>query len=104
MEAGIAILLHIAFQDGFDDDTVVARLDGREVYRGQGLSTDYRIGVAASFELEVEAGRKAIEIDLPLKHIGGSLEIDITAPAYLAVSTTGTELSFRVAHRRFGYA
>lgn len=104
MEDTIAILLHVAFQDGFDDDTALVRIDGQEVYRREGLTTDTRIGVAASFERQIEPGSAEIEVELPNRNVRDRLRIDVTEPVYLAVSTSGAGLEFRLARERFGYA
>jgi hypothetical protein len=40
---------------GFQDDDVTVLLDGREVWRGRGVSTDYSVGLAAVVPLPVGA-------------------------------------------------
>ncbi len=50
------VLLHIAFQEGFTDDTVVVRVNGREVFRKGSVKTRLQIGYADSFEV-IGSGR-----------------------------------------------
>lgn len=103
-EPTIAFLLHIAFQDGFDSDTVVVRLDGRQVLRRDGVATDPRFGAAGTFEVSVEAGEHSVEVELPEKGAKDALRLEVDAATYLGVSVEGTGLRFRLSETRFGYA
>ena len=44
-------LLHIAFQDGFTDDTVVVLINGGEVFRKEGVNTKLLLGYADFVEV-----------------------------------------------------
>ena len=58
-------LLHVALQEGFEDDTVVLRIADEEVYRRDSLATRMQIGLADSFELTVEEDEAELEVSLP---------------------------------------
>jgi len=58
-------LLHIAFQEGFADDTVVIRVNGKEVFRKASVKTRTQIGYAGSFEVNVQEGSVNVEVTLP---------------------------------------
>ena len=62
-------LLHIAFQEGFTDDTVVVRVNGEEVFHKGSVKTRLQIGYADSFEMTVEEGSVNVEVLLPLKNL-----------------------------------
>ncbi len=46
--------LRIALHDGFEDDTVVVKVNGKEVFKQENIETKRQIGKAASFEVKVE--------------------------------------------------
>jgi hypothetical protein len=57
--------LSIDLREGFYHLPVVVRLDGREVFRSQSLSTRMQTGLAGQVRLEVGADPVEIEIELP---------------------------------------
>lgn len=62
-------LLHIAFQEGFDDDSVIVRINGKEMFRKDDLKTRSQIGYAGSFETNSHEGPVTIDILLPNKNL-----------------------------------
>ena len=46
--------LHVKLRDGFSNDTVTIKLNGKEVYRKSGVSTDLTISFADAVEFPVE--------------------------------------------------
>lgn len=61
--------LQVDLREGFNDDSVVMRVDGREVYRRSGVRTNYSVGIADRIEIEVPAGKAQVELALPLRGI-----------------------------------
>ena len=100
----MAPVLHIALQDGFADDTVVVRINGDEVFRKDGVATDPRISVADSYETQMQEGPVRVEVDLPKKEIQGSLTIQFSGSAYVAVSLEEGSIRYKVSDRPYGYA
>ena len=96
--------LHVALQDGFDDDTVEVRVDGLLVFQREAVTTMTQISLAASFDVEV-AGPVELEVSLP----GRDLSTLVSVPeqpggAFVAVSVVGDSLVHRLAEEPFGYA
>lgn len=95
--------LTIALQSGFDGDTVVVTVDGAQVMRRQGISTDTRVSLAAQHELTVHAGPTEIAVELPDRRLSSSVKLNVTADMHLGVSVDGVEISFRESSQAFGY-
>lgn len=96
--------LHIAFQEGFENDLAVVSLDGKEVFRKAGLTTRLQIGRAHAFDLDVEARPFEVEITLPEKGLSKTIRIDPARPVYLGISLADRgELALEVSHQPFGY-
>ena len=94
--------LHIALQDGFTNDTVAISLDGREVYRKDGVKTDLRISRADAIDVEAAGAHATVEVRA--KAQSGSTSLDPARTPYLAVSldADGRPL-FRASSEPFGY-
>lgn len=82
-------LLHIALQEGFEQEEVVLQINGKEVFHKSGVTTLTQIGFADSVESEVAAGPVQVEIDLPRRHAREALIVRLNStPIYLKVSVT----------------
>ena len=99
----VASVLHIALQEGFFDDTVVVRVNGDEVYRAGEVKTDFRIGLADSWEAPQPEGPISIEVELPEKQIPGSVDVQFVGSAWVGVSIEDGLVRFRISDRPFGY-
>jgi hypothetical protein len=93
--------LHIALQDGFAGDTVSIRLDGREVYRKDGVRTDLRISRADGIDVPAAAGAN---VEVQARGQMGSVLVDADRTPYLAVSLDGDgRPAFRASTEPFAY-
>ena len=54
--------LHVALRDGFHNDTVTIKVNGKEVYRKSGITTDLTISFADSVEVPVEGATARLEV------------------------------------------
>ena len=95
--------LHIALQEGFEDETVVIRVAGREVFRKDNVRTKLQIGFADSFEMDVEEGSMSIEINLPAKGLSKSTELQVSPMVYLGASLIAGTIEYRISREPFGY-
>ena len=94
----------VDLQEGFFDDTVVFRQDGRELERRTGLRTRMQIGLAAQVELVLPPGPIALEIVLPEKDIAAVVNLPAERPLWVGVSLEEPgSLRIRVSHEAFGY-
>jgi len=97
--------LHIDFQEGFVDDSVVVRVNDEEYFK-QDIRTRLQTGYAGSLEIDVQRRRVDVEVDLPSKGISKSIPVvfDKSDIVYLGLSVTAQgEISERVSHEPFGY-
>ena len=99
---GTATLLHIAFEDGFDHDSAVVKVDGREVSRLEGLTTRYQISLARAVDFEAE-GPARVEVSVPTRCLSRWEVVPLDAPTYVAVSIEDDGLSWRTQHEPYGY-
>jgi hypothetical protein len=95
--------LHVALQDGFSNDAVSIKVNGREVFRRDGVSTRTQIGLAAAHEMSVDEGSATVEVDLPDRRLSSATTIAVTGDVYLGVSVDGQNLKFVQSSQLFGY-
>ena len=96
-------LLHIAFQEGFDDDAVIVRINGKEMFRKDNLKTRSQIGYAGSFETNSHEGPVTIDILLPIKNLSQTVQLQLTAATYVGVSIQQGKITYRISSEPFGY-
>lgn len=95
--------LHIALQEGFEDETVVIRAAGQEVFRKDNVRTKLQIGFADSLEVNVEKSPVTIEIDLPARNLAESIEVQAPNSVYLGLSLIDGKIRHRISNEPFGY-
>lgn len=96
-------LLHIALQEGFEDETVVIRVAGKEVFRKDNVRTKLQIGFADSLEVNVEESPITIEIEVAARNLTESIEVEAPNTVYLGLSLIGGEIRHRISSEPFGY-
>lgn len=97
-------IIRIALQDGFEGDSVVVKVNGKEVFKQDGVKTKRQIGKAASFTVEVEDGPVKVEVSLPLKNLAETIALQVSNETYLGVSITENKIEHRVSAEPFRYA
>jgi hypothetical protein len=80
------MVINVALQDGFDGDTVLIRVDGAEVYRGEELTTRTQISHAADTQLDVPDRPFTLEVDVPTRDVYEALPLDPHAQPNVALS------------------
>ncbi|HEX8188655.1 MAG TPA: hypothetical protein VF586_09900 [Pyrinomonadaceae bacterium] len=103
--------LRIDLQEGFGGDEVALEVDGREVFREEGVRTDRRLGLAVArpgrstyYESEVAGGGHTIKVSLPRRNLSKVIEVSAEAGTYLGVSVEGGEITCVVSKTPMGYA
>lgn len=81
--------LRIALRDGFRGHAVVITVDGREVYRGSGVTTDPRRAHADAVDLSAEAAPALIVVSVNPGDLAASLELDVSRHSHVAISLVG---------------
>lgn len=78
--------LHVDLREGFNRDTVVIRVNGREIFHSAGVATNYSVGLADRIPVEVEEGVARVEVLLPDRGVERSFEQLVTGPVTLGFS------------------
>ena len=97
--------LHVDFQEGFLDDTVVVRVNDEE-YSKQDITTRLQTGYAGSLDIDVRERMVDVEVSLPSKSTSKSIPVvfDESDTVYMGLSVTAEgAISERVSHEPFGY-
>ena len=100
-EAIMPNALHIALQDGFGGAAVVIRVNGKEVYSRDDVSTDQKIGRADTLELPL--GEGLIKLDVAVDNLESGIDLDLDTSIYLAISILERRIRFKLSSRPFGY-
>jgi hypothetical protein len=78
--------LHIALQDGFRNDFVMIKVDGREVYNKHAITTNLVISLADTVDVSTTGPTTLVEVDIPSRKISAKTSVRISDTPYLAVS------------------
>lgn len=97
-------LLHVALQEGFEDEAVVVRVNSDEALNREGVRTRPQLGVAASVEVTVPEGPADVEVLLPERRLSETTRVQVSHPVYLAVSVRQDTIIFRTSSEPFRYA
>lgn len=93
--------LHITLLDGFRRHVVVIVVDGHEVYRRDGVTTDPTIARADAFQVAAAFGVAHVAVFATPGDYVASLDVDVARHPHLAISLVGEgTVSFETsAHR-----
>jgi hypothetical protein len=95
--------IHIALQDGFENEEVVVICNDHEVFRAGNVQTDWRIGLATSFELSQNVGPVHLTVILPRQGLKAIQDFELLSTKYVGVSYTDNNLSIKIKDEPFGY-
>lgn len=95
--------LKVDLQEGFSGETVVLRLNGKEVYRGS-PKTRMQIGLADSQSFDLPAQPLTLEVVLPLSGVSKSVDVDLLQGLYVGVTLSSDGvISLHSSLEPFGY-
>jgi len=95
--------LHIDLQSGFANDTVLIRVNGKEEYNQQKVTTDKMLGLATSFELHLKEGPITVDIDVTTKNLHDNVQLNLKEVLYLGISLQSNKIEFIISKDPFGY-
>jgi hypothetical protein len=97
-------VVKVALEEGFDDDTVIVEVNGRQVFEGEGVSTRTQIGLATSFEVEVDDESEAVvAVRATSQRATGRMRHPVGDRLHVGVSVQGGDIVFRTSEEPFGY-
>jgi hypothetical protein len=101
--------LQVDIQDGFEDDLVVVRVNGTEVFREEGVTTklllggtDFTSGNAP--HVQVPEGSVDVEVLVPSKNLSRTISVQASQKTYLGVSIQAGKIHYIELDKPFGYA
>lgn len=97
-------LLRIDLQEGFQNDTVIIRVGGKQVFRQVGVTTKLMLGYAETLEVEVPEGPVRVRIKVPNRKLALTIPLEGTGTNYLGVYLEGGKIAFRTMDETMGYA
>jgi hypothetical protein len=96
--------LTIALQDGFENDSVVVRVDDAVVIQQTGVRTDQRIGLAYAIDVPLPDRPAIIDVQVPTRSLGARHELSPATATSVGISLLDNEIVFRSSPTPFGYA
>lgn len=97
-------LLTIDLQDGFSDDVVTIKVNGREVLGEKRVSTEFQIGWAERLEVDTDEQRVVVDLSVPTQNLSKEVEIDLQGPTFVGFSIDPSDgIEVRVSSQPFGY-
>ena len=97
-------ILRVDLQEGFANDAIDVRVNGRASLHQEGVTTQGMLGLATSAEIEVPEGLLSIEIEVPTKSLSKTIRLEPSESPYLGVSIGKGEIEHILSKRPFGYA
>lgn len=96
--------LHIALQEGFTHDDVRIDVDGAQVYSRQDVSTRQQLGLADSFDTQVDVNEVTVRIALATRHTQEEFVVPLNEANYLGISVDRHGgIQRRISATPFGY-
>jgi len=96
-------IVHVALQEGFEHDTVVVRIAGREVYRGTDVTSQLPVGFADAVEVESASEALTVTVEVPNRNLSQSYGVEGDVPVYLGVYLEEGKLRHRRSGEPFAY-
>jgi hypothetical protein len=96
-------VVRVALEEGFEDDTVIVEVNDRQVFEREGVSTRTQIGLATSFEVEVEEGEVVVAVRATSQGATGRIRHPVAGLLHVGVSVQGGDIVFRTSEEPFGY-
>lgn len=96
-------ILKIDLQEVFSGETVLLRLNEREVYRGA-PRTRMQIGLAESRSFDLPAQHLTLKAEIPSSGAFAAIELDLSRDLYVGVTLSEGRMSLRSSSEDFKYA
>jgi hypothetical protein len=80
--------LVIDFQEGFENDTVVIKVDGKQVFQKSNLKTSLLAGPTARFSLPTKEKSATVEVIVPTRNLTDKITLTSKDKTYLGISIT----------------
>jgi hypothetical protein len=92
--------MRVYLTDGFANDHVVVRVDGRTVFDQDGITTKKMIGLAKQLTaVSVPGGKANLEVRLPEKNLSATFDVDLSKGSHVPVTLENGKLRHSVQSR-----
>ncbi len=95
--------LTVDLQEGFENDTVVVRLNGEEVYHESQVTTLRLLGLADTFIADSEPGPARLDVEVESRGLTHQIPLELTDRTYVGISLIEGRIEAIVSHEAFGY-
>ena len=89
------ISLEIHLQAMFTNDTVIVRVNGKEVFHKTSVTTDTKRMRATVFHTTIDPGEVTVSVEVPTKNVSGSQVFHVTSATFITVNLTDGQLEIR---------
>jgi hypothetical protein len=96
-------VINVALEEGFEGDTVIVEVNGRQVFEQDGVSTRTQIGLAELFEVAVDERDTVVEVRVSTRGATGSITHPVVDGLHVGVSVQQGDIVFRTSEGPFGY-
>lgn len=91
-------------QEGFKEDRVIIFNKDEKIYEADDVSTRTQIGLAKSFEQEIDGKNPVIKVDIPTRSITGKKKIESDTDIHVGISINERkEIDWKVSNDPFMY-
>jgi hypothetical protein len=102
------VLLHIDLKDGFQDDTVIIKVNNNEELKKEHITTDLRISLATKFTTNVASGEVILQVNIPSKNLADSYKFTANTETYIGISIMdpglpNEKIQFSISDEPFAY-
>jgi hypothetical protein len=96
--------VRVYLTDGFADDAVIVRIDGRTVLDEQNVTTKKIYGLAKQVPpVAVDGNTAQLDVELPRRGIRASFPLDLTTGHHVPIRLENGQLRFSV-QKKIGFA
>ena len=96
--------LYLALQDGFNNDSVLITVNGKQRYHKSGITSNRVISLADSVDIPMESDTAVISVEVSSKQLIGTLTVQVTDTPYVAVNIqNGNRVEMILSKESFRY-
>jgi|GEM_PF-907697 len=95
--------LTIDLQEGFNNDTVLCKVNDDTVFHKNHVTTAKLTGLADSVSLDVKKGKVILQIAVKNRFMSKSIELDINEESYIGISLSNDSMLYIRSSQPFGY-
>jgi hypothetical protein len=97
------IYITIDFQDGFVNDSIECRLNGKIIYSKNNCNTSQLTGLADSVRVKPDEGLNKLKVSIVSRGIEKDILIEVKKDVYVGISIVNDTIEHIVSAKPFGY-